>query len=56
MEKDLSEVKTTTALTRIEFKNIQDLLSQRMEFLEKKVNYITSLFIKSNGKEKSDIG
>ena len=40
MEKDLMEVKLTTQLIKTEFKSNHDLLSQRVEFLEKKVTII----------------
>jgi hypothetical protein len=56
VEKDVAEVKTTVALIKAEFKGIHELMNQKVEFLEKRVLYLSSLFIKSNGKEKSDIG
>lgn len=56
VEKDVAEVKTTVALIKAEFKGIHELMNQKIEFLEKRVSYLSSLFIKRNGKEKSDIG
>ena len=40
MELDLSEVKTTTMLIKTEFKSRYDLLCQRVEYLEKRVEII----------------
>lgn len=56
LEKDVAEVKTTVVLIKAEFKGIYDLMSQKVDFLEKRVNYLVSLFIKRNGSEKIDIG
>ncbi|HEX2935596.1 MAG TPA: hypothetical protein VHO72_09615 [Bacteroidales bacterium] len=58
VEKDLSEVKTTTALIKTEFKGINDLMNQKIEFLEKRVNHFESLFFKQSdyGKERNDLG
>ncbi len=52
VEKDVTEVKATTALIKAEFKGINDLMNQRIEFLEKRINHIESfIFIsKENGK------
>jgi hypothetical protein len=53
VEKDLSEVKTTTALIKTEFKGINDLMNQKIEFLEKRLNHFETVFFKQNehGKE-----
>ena len=40
MERDLNEVKTTTKLIKSEFKSGFDLLTQRVEFLEKRVDML----------------
>jgi hypothetical protein len=58
VEKDLAEVKTTTSLIKTEFKGINDLMNQKIEFLEKRINHFESLFFKQPeyGKEKNDIG
>jgi hypothetical protein len=53
VEKDVAEVKTTTALIKTEFKGIHDLLSQKIDFLEKRVNHFELMFFKNqeHGKE-----
>jgi hypothetical protein len=48
VEKDVTEVKTTTALIKTEFKGINDLMNQKIEFLEKRVNHFESLFFKQS--------
>ena len=52
VEIDLSEVKTTTSLIKAEFKGINDLMNQRIEFLEKRLTHIESIIFKNydNGK------
>ena len=52
VEKDLIEVKTTTTLIKTEFKGINDLMNQRIEFLEKRINHIESFIFnhKEHGK------
>ena len=42
VEKDLSEVKTTTTLIKTEFKGINELMNQRIEFMEKRLGHIES--------------
>jgi hypothetical protein len=56
VEKDVTEVKTTTALIKTEFKGINDLMNQKIEFLEKRINHFETLFFKQTeyGKEKSN--
>ncbi len=58
VEKDVTEVKTTTALIKTEFKGINDLMNQKIEFLEKRINHFESFFLKQPeyGKEKPNIG
>jgi ppGpp synthetase/RelA/SpoT-type nucleotidyltranferase len=58
VEKDVTEVKTTTALIKTEFKGINDLMNQKIEFLEKRVNHFELLIFKpsKNGKERNDLG
>jgi hypothetical protein len=46
VEKDLSEVKATTSLIKAEFKGINDLMNQKIEFLEKRLNHVESLTFK----------
>ena len=40
MEKDISEVKTMALLIKTEFKNSHDLLNQKVEYLEQRINKI----------------
>jgi hypothetical protein len=57
VEKDVTEVKSTTALIKAEFKGINDLMNQKIEFLEKRVNHFETIFFKSGyGKEREDVG
>ena len=58
VEKDLGEVKTTTSLIKTEFKGINDLMNQKIEFLEKRINHFESLFLKQPdyGKERNELG
>ncbi|MGE0079216.1 MAG: hypothetical protein AB7S48_15260 [Bacteroidales bacterium] len=49
VEKDVTEVKATTALIKAEFKGINELMNQRIEFLEKRINHIESIIF--NNKE-----
>ena len=56
MEKDVAEVKTTTALIKTEFKGSNDLMNQKIDFLEKRVNHVESIYFKpsKNGKERNE--
>jgi hypothetical protein len=56
VEKDVTEVKTTTALIKTEFKGVNDLMNQKIEFLEKRINHFESHFFKQidHGKERND--
>jgi hypothetical protein len=56
VEKDVTEVKTTTALIKTEFKGINELMNQKIEFLEKRINHFESLFFKQPdyGKERNE--
>jgi hypothetical protein len=58
MEKDVSEVKSTMALIKTEFKGIIDLMNQKIEFLEKRLNHFEFIHFKKNeyGKERTDLG
>ena len=47
VEKDLSEVKITTSLIKTEFKGINDLMNQKIEFLERRLNHIESIIFKN---------
>ena len=46
VEKDVSEVKTTTSLIKTEFKGINELMNQKIEFLDKRLNHIESVIFK----------
>lgn len=52
VEKDVTEVKATTAIIKTEFKGINDLMNQKIEFLEKRINHFESLFFKQSEPEK----
>lgn len=52
MEKDLIEVKTMAMLIKTEFKSSQDLVNQKVEYLEKRVNNIEITIFKNNENEK----
>ena len=47
VEKDVSEVKTTTSLIKTEFKGINDLMNQKIEFLEKRLNHVETFVFKN---------
>jgi cob(I)alamin adenosyltransferase len=44
VEKDVIEVKATMALIKTEFKGINELMNQKIEFLEKRINHFESTF------------
>ena len=46
MEKDLVEVKTMALIIKTEFKSVNDIITQKVEFLEKRVSNIESVLIK----------
>jgi hypothetical protein len=52
MEKDLIEVKTMALIIKTEFKSGNDLLNQKVEYLEKRVNNIELTILKSQDHEK----
>lgn len=47
VEKDLAEVKTTTSLIKTEFKGINDLMNQKIEFLEKRLTHVETFIFKN---------
>ncbi|HEY4784873.1 MAG TPA: hypothetical protein VIH57_02440 [Bacteroidales bacterium] len=47
VEKDLAEVKTTTSLIKTEFKGINDLMNQKIEFLEKRLTHVETFIYKN---------
>ena len=52
MEKDMSEVKTMAMVIKTEFKNSYDLLNQKVEYLEQRINKIELNQIKNQDNEK----
>ena len=52
MEKDMSEVKTMALVIKTEFKNSYDLLNQKVEYLEQRINKIELNQIKNQDNEK----
>jgi hypothetical protein len=52
MEKDLIEVKTMALIIKTEFKSGNDLLKQKVEYLEKRVNNIELTIYKNQDYEK----
>ena len=52
MEKDLVEVKTMALIIKTEFKSGNDLLNQKVEYLEKRVNIIELSILKKTDHEK----
>ena len=52
MEKDLIEVKTMALIIKTEFKNSQDLLCQKVEYLEQRINKIELNQLKNSENEK----
>jgi hypothetical protein len=52
MEKDLIEVKTMALIIKTEFKSGNDLLNQKVEYLEKRVHNIELTILKNQDYEK----
>lgn len=52
MEKDLTEVKTMALLIKTEFKNSYDLLNQRVNYLERRLDQIENQTLKKEPYEK----
>jgi hypothetical protein len=52
MEKDLIEVKTMALIIKTEFKSGNDLLNQKVEYLEKRVTTIELTIVKNQENEK----
>ena len=52
MEKDMTEVKTMALIIKTEFKNSQDLLNQKVEYLEQRINKLELKQIKNSENEK----
>ena len=51
MEKDMTEVKTMALVIKTEFKNSYDLLNQKVEYLEQRINKIELNQIKNQDNE-----
>ena len=52
MEMNIHEVKTMSLLIKTEFKNSQDLLNQKVEYLEQRINKLELNQIKHSENEK----
>ena len=52
VEKDLTEVKTTTSLIKSEFKSGYDLLNQKVGFLEKRIENMERLYTPPGSEKK----
>ena len=52
MEKDLTEVKTMAILIKTEFKSSNDLLNQKVDYLEKRIQNIELNILKHSNNEK----
>lgn len=52
MEKDLIEVKTMALIIKTEFKSGNDLLNQKVEYLEKRLNNLELLIFNTHDNEK----
>lgn len=52
MEKDMTEVKTMALIIKTEFNNSYDLLNQKVEYLEQRINKIELNQIKNQDNEK----
>lgn len=51
VERDVTEVKTTMALIKAEFKGINELMNQRIEFLERRIHHLETIIFKTNEHE-----
>ena len=52
MEKDLIEVKTMALIIKTEFKSGNDLLNQKVEYLEKRISIVELSILKNQDYEK----
>ncbi|WP_348800569.1 hypothetical protein [Flavobacterium adhaerens] len=52
MEKDLIEVKTMALIIKTEFKSGNDLLNQKVEYLEKRISIVELTILKNQDYEK----
>ncbi len=51
VERDVTEVKATMSLIKAEFKGINELMNQRIEFLERRIHHLESIIFKTNEHE-----
>lgn len=51
VERDVTEVKSTMALIKAEFKGINELMNQRIEFLERRIHHLETIIFKTNEHE-----
>ena len=51
VERDLSEMKSNSILIKSEFKGVSELISQRIEFLERRIQHIETSGTIGNHKE-----
>jgi len=51
VEKDVTEVKATMALIKAEFKGINELMNQRIEFLERRIHHLETIIFKTSEHE-----
>jgi cell division protein FtsB len=51
VEKDVTEVKATMALIKAEFKGINELMNQRIEFLERRIHHLETIIFKASEHE-----
>jgi cell division protein FtsB len=48
VERDVTELKATMALIKAEFKGINELMNQRIEFLERRIHHLETIIFKTN--------
>jgi cell division protein FtsB len=51
VERDVTELKGTMALIKAEFKGINELMNQRIEFLERRIHHLETIIFKTNEHE-----
>lgn len=51
VERDVTELKATMALIKAEFKGINELMNQRIEFLERRIHHLETIIFKTNEHE-----
>ncbi len=51
VERDVTEVKATMAVIKAEFKGINELMNQRIEFLERRIHHLETIIFKTNEHE-----